>query len=333
MKNYTVSILIPTYNREDFIGECIQSALDQTYADIEVIVVDNASTDGTWAIVQEMARLDARVRAFQNVNNLGPVRNWRKCAEEARGEYSKILFSDDLMAPDFIAHCLPLLQDPDIAFVFTAAYIGDAMGRGTVGYQIGAKTKYSIDEYHDLLIRERMPFSPGAALFRTADIRKNLHDTLPTCRRHEFWRHGAGPDIMLYALTALDYTAFAAIAEPLVLFRAHSRSISITNSNNEVLEGYRAALSWYFSKRVSTSLWYDYLVWQWTTEARLTMSWIDVEQFLTRYEGTGTRLERIQFGAKAVLLIFSRTYRKLFRSRENMETLELSSDLGVLDKT
>jgi len=73
-----VSILIPVFNRKDYIAECIQSALDQTFTDFEVVVVDNASEDGTWEICQQFAANDQRVRIFQNDTNIGPVRNWRR---------------------------------------------------------------------------------------------------------------------------------------------------------------------------------------------------------------------------------------------------------------
>lgn len=308
-----VSILIPTYNREILIGECIQSALNQTYIDIEVIVVDNASTDGTWNICQEYAALDPRIRIFRNETNIGPVRNWLRCVSEARGEYSKILFSDDLVAPEYIANTLPLLQNPVIAFVYTAAYIGEAIGKGTVEYVNHSKTLYPVDEYFELLRRARVPFSPGAAIFRTADIKKNLHDTLPTYLPHEFWKHGAGPDVMLYALTALDYTSVAAIDEPLVLFRAHAGSISTTNANNEVLEGYRAALSWFFKKHFSHSTWIDYIAWQWIDELKICKPCVRTYEYLKKYGGSATLQEQMQFWIIAILFVCLRSWRKIGR--------------------
>ncbi len=304
--NPQVSVLIPVYNREAYIGECIQSALDQTFTDLEIIVVDNASNDRTFEICQEYASRDSRVRIFQNESNIGPVRNWLRCLKEARGGYSKILFSDDLIAPEYVARTLPLLQDSTVAFVYTAAFKGEAIGEGALTCVNGKKTKYSIDEYFLLLIREQVPFSPGAAIFRTADIRKNLHDTLPTCRTHDFWRHGAGPDVLLYALTALNYMYVAALEEPLVLFREHSGSITITNANNEVSEGNRAALSWFFVKHVSNAAWCEYIVWQWVNESKKTRSWIGIFDFIKKYEGDGSLRVKIQFGVKALKILSAR---------------------------
>jgi len=309
-----VSILIPVYNRQSIIAETLDSALAQSYSNIEVVVVDNASTDGTWEVVQGYAQKDSRVKAFRNETNIGPVRNWLRCAKEARGEYSKILFSDDLMAPEYIARALPLLHDPSVAFVYTAAYIGETMGEGIVAYAKNLKHQYPIAEYFPQLKQVSVPYSPGAAIFRTVDIRKNLHDTFPTSSPCEFWRHGAGPDVMLYALTALEYPLVAFVNEPLVFFRDHAQSITIINANNEIIDGYRSALSWFFARYLSRSDWIDYVAWQWLSEVRRRGSWVNPVDFTKDYEGTGSLKEEIQLGRRAIILMFSRLWKKI-RSR------------------
>src|SRR5579872_7024825 len=97
-----VSILIPVFNRSELIVQTIKSALMQTIAEIEVIVSDNASTDGTWDVCKTLAKEDQRVRVIRSETNLGPVRNWKRCIEVARGKYAKILFSDDLILPNYL---------------------------------------------------------------------------------------------------------------------------------------------------------------------------------------------------------------------------------------
>src|SRR2546427_6401542 len=102
-----VSILIPVYNRKQLVGPCIQSALDQTVREFEVVIVDNASTDGTWQVCEAFAAKDKRVRVIRDPLNVGPVRNWQRCMQEAGGLYGKILFSDDLIEPTFLERTLP----------------------------------------------------------------------------------------------------------------------------------------------------------------------------------------------------------------------------------
>lgn len=141
MNSPRVSILIPVYNREKYIADCIQSALDQTFHDFEIVVVDNASNDGTWEICQEYAARDNRVRIFRNASNIGPVRNWIRCAQEARGEYSKILFSDDLLEPDCIERMLQCLDGrSDVGLLFCAARIGEDKQNAKMAYAFDDRT-------------------------------------------------------------------------------------------------------------------------------------------------------------------------------------------------
>ena len=195
-----VSILIPVYNRENLVGACIQSALEQTITDIEVIVVDNASTDNTWRICQEYAQQDSRVRIFRNKQNLGPVRSWQRCIEEARGKYGKILFSDDLIHHQYLAKTTPLLDEHSVGFVFSRVCIGEQEWQGNNNYEYFNTNKLiDIDQYlKDCIINGSLPVSPGCAIFRLDDLRKNLHITIPSPTIDDFDRHGAGPDLLLF---------------------------------------------------------------------------------------------------------------------------------------
>ncbi len=93
-----VSVLMPTYNQANFIDASIQSAINQTYDDFELIVVDNCSTDQTAATVQKYLS-DHRVKYLKNETNIGNINNFNKAVEFAGGEYVKYLFSDDLLLP------------------------------------------------------------------------------------------------------------------------------------------------------------------------------------------------------------------------------------------
>lgn len=92
-----VSISIPTYNGAAYLKECLDSAVTQTFADIEIIVVDDCSTDETFTIAEEFARRDNRVKIFRNKARLGLVENWNKCIQYSTGEWIKFLFQDDVL--------------------------------------------------------------------------------------------------------------------------------------------------------------------------------------------------------------------------------------------
>ena len=283
-----VSILIPVYNREKFIAECIQSALDQTYTDFEVVVVDNDSDDGTWEICQRFAALDQRVRVFRNDTNIGPVRNWKRCVEEARGEFSKILFSDDCLEPKCLSQMVPKLDDPVVALVYCAARMGETREKTTLVYSIAKSSRISTPHFISLVLRDEAPVSPGAILIRTSDLLNNLHTQFPTSTPRPFDKHGAGPDVMISLLTAENYSYVEAISSPLVYFRAHAGSFSIQNSSNQIVKGYTSAIAYYLNKKHGRQLWLNYLAHAWLRRMRLDRKWVNPRSYLIEYEGNGS---------------------------------------------
>jgi glycosyltransferase involved in cell wall biosynthesis len=100
-----VTIGIPTYNRANgYLRECIESAINQTYQSIEIVVSDNCSTDETEALVSGIA--DSRIRYFRHRRNIGANKNFNYCLEQARGDYFLLLHDDDLIDPDFVECCM-----------------------------------------------------------------------------------------------------------------------------------------------------------------------------------------------------------------------------------
>lgn len=247
----TVSILIPAFNREKIIGETIDSAINQTFRDIEIIVVDNCSSDQTYKIAMQYAEKDTRVRVFRSDENIGPVRNWIKCAEYARSPYGKILFSDDLIAPEYIEKTLPHLISNQCGFVFTPAIIGSEPWAGGVAYKafIG-DAKLSRNTYirTSLFCDGILPVSPGAALFRTDDLLKNIKTDLPGISDYDFSKTGAGVDWLIYVLTSLNYDHVQYVDQPLCFFRAHEGSLTIKNENNMIAIGQVMAKQWLKSR-------------------------------------------------------------------------------------
>jgi glycosyltransferase involved in cell wall biosynthesis len=108
---------MPAFNVEPYIGDAIRSVLAQTFADLELVVVDDGSTDGTARVVTSLAAKDARVRLVQQPNRgLAGARN--TALRMARGEIFALLDSDDLWEPEFLAAQLAVLDSrPDVDIV------------------------------------------------------------------------------------------------------------------------------------------------------------------------------------------------------------------------
>ena len=90
-----VSVLIPTYNSEEHLTECLDSVMEQDFTDMEILISDDGSTDGTLRIIETYAKRDARIRWWQNPRNLGFIANHNLCLQRARGEYVKFVQADD----------------------------------------------------------------------------------------------------------------------------------------------------------------------------------------------------------------------------------------------
>lgn len=115
--NPEVSVIIPAYNTEAFIGKAISSALAQTRKDIEIIVVDDASTDETAQVAKNSA--DKRVKVLINPQNRGAAFSRNRAIEEARGTWIAVLDSDDWYAPERLEKLL------DLAYANNADMIAD----------------------------------------------------------------------------------------------------------------------------------------------------------------------------------------------------------------
>ncbi|MBD0273055.1 MAG: glycosyltransferase family 2 protein [Acetobacteraceae bacterium] len=105
-----VSIGLPVFNGERYLARAIESVLGQDFADFELVICDNASTDRTAEICAAYARRDARVRYFRNPRNLGAGPNYDRCFGLARGEYFKWAAHDDRLAPDYLSRTVAALE-------------------------------------------------------------------------------------------------------------------------------------------------------------------------------------------------------------------------------
>ena len=115
-----VTIGLPVYNGGAYIKEAIDSVLRQNYADFQLIVSDNASTDNTWPILLEYSRLDKRVFIQKHEKNEGGLKNQLCLEEKNRSEYFMWFSHDDVMKPDFLKECVNTLDaNPSYGMAFT----------------------------------------------------------------------------------------------------------------------------------------------------------------------------------------------------------------------
>jgi len=124
-----VSIGLPVYNGEPYIKQALDSILAQTYTNFELIISDNASTDGTEEICRAYTAKDSRIHHFRNEANLGAAMNFNRTFELSKGEYFKWAAADDLCAPTFLSKCVEVLDRfPGTVLCYTKTLIIDENG-------------------------------------------------------------------------------------------------------------------------------------------------------------------------------------------------------------
>ncbi|WP_249869266.1 glycosyltransferase family 2 protein [Oceanobacillus saliphilus] len=118
-RNPLISVITPSYNAEKFIGYTIESVLNQTYSNWEMVIVDDCSTDNTTSIVKEYMERDKRIKLFVLEENSGSAVARNTAMENAKGQYIAFLDSDDLWLPEKLEKQLSFMREKEIAFSFT----------------------------------------------------------------------------------------------------------------------------------------------------------------------------------------------------------------------
>lgn len=251
-----VSVLVPTYNREATLEECLRSALDAPFRDLEVLVADNASVDGTTAIVERIAASDPRVRLVVHDRNRGAIGNWKTLLERASGEFVHWLWSDDVVEPDFYGDMLSGMETHRAGIGVCAARVFDDVAGWTqiIGSLRGPV--WTRDDYLRLCLLGTATtiVSPCAALLPTESCRRHFHDALPGPLGRDCIRRAVGPDLLMLLGATADAERVYVQGEPLVRFRQHQHSITVQ-------EGERADTLYAFAR-----------VW-WSNRNGIPLSW------------------------------------------------------------
>lgn len=167
MSQPLVSVCIPTYNNADYIEETIQCVINQTYQNIELIVVDDKSKDETVEIIQSIK--DNRIKLYINEKNLGMSGNWNRCMELCTGEYIKLICADDLIHKELIQREVEAMeQHPEVLLVESDTQFVDKYGKAK-GYYRRYRKSGVVDgkEISKVCVRTRDQFgAPLANLVR-----------------------------------------------------------------------------------------------------------------------------------------------------------------------
>lgn len=218
-----ISIIIPLYNGERFIAQTLESVLGQTYPNLEIIVVDDCSSDNSCDIVRHYGVHDPRLRLIQSETNFGgPARPRNIGIENASGEFITFVDADDVWKPHKLQTQLDfLLTHPHIDMVYTPAEIIDEHGTPS------PVRKQRLASFLSLLMSPKNAIIYGNFInINTLMIRQPLSN-----RFIEDSRLVAIEDWMFHIFNFQAEIKAESLEEPLIYYRIHSASISNRNSD------------------------------------------------------------------------------------------------------
>lgn len=215
-----MSICIPVYNCEQFIGQTIQSVLNQTVSDFELLIIDNFSNDSTFEIANQFS--DSRIKLIRNEVNIGMEGNFNRALKEAKGDFIKILPADDLLYPECIEKQLAAFQfNKDISLVCAARKVIDENGKLIMTRRFKGYFDGIVSGSKAIKVTVRSGTNlfgePGAVL-----MKRSLTDKIG------FFDGSIDYIIDLdYWVRLLEYGDLFVISEPLSAFRVSKKSTSV----------------------------------------------------------------------------------------------------------
>lgn len=214
-----VSVLMPGYNAEKYVGESIQSILDQSFKDFEFIIIDDCSKDKTWEIINDFAKKDDRIVVFKNEKNLGIAENRNKLISKANGKYVVWQDADDISLPERIEH----------QYNFMESHLDVGISGGWLQF-FNEKGNITIQKYDS----------------NDHNLRKNIFKFSPIAQpasviRKEVFNKVGNYDTTLRQAEDLDmsfrigqYYKFANLQEVLVKYRRHGDSVSFNKIKENI---------------------------------------------------------------------------------------------------
>lgn len=225
-----LSVIVPVYNTEKYLRECIDSILAQTFTDFELILVDDGSTDKSGLICDEYARKDNRIRVFHQ-KNAGVTAARKRGVEMSSGEYVTFVDSDDWIDMDM--YRILLAQEPaDILICNMYCVTDDDISELKFGIPSGYYDKQRLNEaFYPIMLFDYVHCIPGVSpslcnkLIRSELIRKTINATDDGVTY--------GEDAICSSLSVLEADSVHVVEQPLYYYRKNLSSVM--NADGEIM--------------------------------------------------------------------------------------------------
>lgn len=194
-----VCICIPTYNAAATIRETLASIVNQSYSNLDIQIVDNASTDETLKIVAEFD--DPRIRILRNEINIGAEGNFNRCIQLATGKYTAIFHADDIYEPGMVQRQVEFLElNPEAGAVFTEASLIDESGKVFGAVKLPKELSSSDHLYVFLQLFKTTLHQCNYFICPSAMVKTNIYQDEIKCWRGELFKSSSDLDVWLRIL-------------------------------------------------------------------------------------------------------------------------------------
>jgi glycosyltransferase involved in cell wall biosynthesis len=230
-----ISVIIPAYNAASFIEETLRSVQAQTYGNLEILVVDDGSSDETWKIIELFSKKDPRIVPIKHEVNAGLAATRNTALKQAQGELIAFLDADDVWLPEKTSRQADLFRlQPHVNLTFTNYYLWD--GTKDVGLRYNKPKDFSTDNLHVKIIYA-CPFAPSSVMVRHDFLRRvgGFDPSFPGVEDWDLW--------LRMADTGMESKC---VREPMFRYRLHpgnmsKNTIKMSEGSVRVLEKNRDA--------------------------------------------------------------------------------------------
>lgn len=216
-----ISIAMTTYNGEKYLHEQIKSILLQSFADFELVICDDCSTDTTKEIIENYCKLDNRITFCVNESNLGFMKNFEKVISLCKGEYIALCDQDDIWMPNHLEILYEKILEKECSLVGGNALLVDGDNNSLNTLLINNQNIPNVASEYENMLLYRNIFQGAAIMFE----KKILSDALPfpnEIRFHDWW----------LALIASEKKGVYYVNEPVLRYRQHGYNVTGFHSND-----------------------------------------------------------------------------------------------------
>lgn len=160
-----ISVIVPIYNVEKYLPRCIESILEQSYGDYELILVDDGSSDSSGKICDDYAKIDRRIRVFHKKN--GGVSDARNCGlDNSKGEYICFVDSDDAVGKDYLRIMYEMHQEANVDISIVSFDVKFDDNKCSEEFQDNRCILGGEEAFHEMLLVEKFSWSPWGKLYK-----------------------------------------------------------------------------------------------------------------------------------------------------------------------